>query len=124
VAISETKLKVGAFTRNIDLDGYNFVHTDSKTCAGGVGLYIKDTLKYSVNQCSNHRLTYAGHLWVDIQADKGPMTIGVVYKHLEDTATGIDNFSEEINELLLTLNSSIFSLILCCRFQHKFTKNM
>jgi len=38
VAISETKLKEGAITCNIDLNGYNFVYTDNKTCASGVGL--------------------------------------------------------------------------------------
>jgi len=40
VAISETKLKESAIIRKIDLDGYNFVHKDSKTCAGEVGLFI------------------------------------------------------------------------------------
>jgi len=51
-------------------------------------------------------LPNAEHLWVDIQADQGPLTAGVIYRHLDDTATGVDNFSEEMNEILLTLNNS------------------
>ena len=45
VAISETKIIEGKFNRNIYFDGYNFIHCDSVTRAGGVGLYIKNTLR-------------------------------------------------------------------------------
>ena len=40
IAISETKLKESKIANNINLQGYNFIHYDSKTSAGGVGLYI------------------------------------------------------------------------------------
>ena len=50
IAISETKLREGNLNRNIDLKGCNFVHSDSKTLAGGVGICIKSTLNYSVYQ--------------------------------------------------------------------------
>ena len=49
IAISEAKLKQGHFQINIDLDGYNFVHVDSSTIAGVVGLYINDNqLHYEI----------------------------------------------------------------------------
>ena len=39
IAISETKIKENSYA-NINLSGYNFVNTNSKSKAGGVGLYI------------------------------------------------------------------------------------
>ena len=80
VAISETKLKESLINCNIELEGYGFLHSDSKKCAGGIGLYIKDMIKFSINQCSKNGLPNAEHLWVDIQTESGPVAIGVVIK--------------------------------------------
>ena len=91
-AISETKLKEWLINRNIELEGYGFLHSDSKKCAGGVGLYIKDTIKFSINQCSKTWSPNAEHLWVDVQTKREPITIGVVYRHLDNSATTIDKF--------------------------------
>ena len=105
VAISETKLKEGLINRNIELKDYGFLHSDSKKCAGGVGLglYIKDTIKFSINQCWKICLPNAEHLWVDIQTKRGPIAIGVEYRHPDNSATTIDKF-KEMNKLLVTLN--------------------
>jgi len=43
IAISETKLKSKCST-NIQIPNYNFVHVDSLTNAGGVGLYVNKKL--------------------------------------------------------------------------------
>ena len=47
IAISETKLNSNSYS-NISIPNYNFFHSDSPTLAGGVGIYLKDTLKYSL----------------------------------------------------------------------------
>ena len=106
VAISETKLKEGLINRNIELKGHGFVYSDSKKCAGGVGVYIKDTIKFSINQCSKICLPNAEHLWVDIQTKSGPIAIRVVHRHPDISATTINKFNKKINELFLTLNMS------------------
>ena len=105
VAISETKLKEGLINRNIKLEGYGFLHSDGKKCAGGVGLYNKDTIKISLNQCSKICLPNAEHLWVGIQTKRGPKAIEVVYGHPDNSATTIDICNKEMNELF-TLNMS------------------
>ena len=105
-AISETKLKWGLINRNIELESYGFLHSDSKKCAGGVGFQTKDTIIFSTNQCSKICLPNAKHLWVDIQTKRRPIAIGVVYRHSDNSATTIDKFSKEMNELFLTLNMS------------------
>ena len=53
VAFSETKLREGKANRNVELEGYNFIHRDSITAAGGVGLYILKSLSYSVKTRSS-----------------------------------------------------------------------
>ena len=48
IAVSETKIKEDSNPiTNIDIDGYNFVHTPTKTDFGGVGLFIKKILLLS-----------------------------------------------------------------------------
>jgi len=49
IAISETKLKSKCRT-NIQIPNDNFVHVDSLTNAGGVGLYVNKKLQYTVRQ--------------------------------------------------------------------------
>ena len=93
VAISETKLKEGLINRNVKLEGYGFLHSNSKKCAKGVGLYIKDTIKFSINHCSKICSPNAEHLWVDIQTKREPIAIGVVYKYPDNSATTIDKFN-------------------------------
>ena len=63
-------------------------------------VYIKNSLQYSINQCTKICLTKAEHLRVDISNNQRPVTVGVVYRHLDDSATAID----KSNELLVLLN--------------------
>ena len=51
-------------------------------------------------------LRNAEHLLVDIQTKRGPIAIGVVYRQPDISATTIDKFNKEMNELFLTLNMS------------------
>ena len=86
MAFSETKLQEGKANRNVELKGYNFIHRDSITAAGGVGLYILKSLSYSVNHSlSNFALPNAEHLWIDIQTSKTSIVIGVIYRHPVNT---------------------------------------
>ena len=41
IAITETKFKNYELQTNININGCNFIHSDSDSQAGGVGLYIK-----------------------------------------------------------------------------------
>ena len=64
ISISETKLREGILNCNIDVGGYDFVHSDSRTLAGGVEIYNKNTLRYSINQFSKNVLSNIEHLWL------------------------------------------------------------
>ena len=104
VAISKTKLIEGKINQNNNLDGYIFNHCDNVTRAGGVGLYIKNTLAYEIHEHSKAELTNVEHLWVEIQTKQESFVVGVVYRHPDENAVRIDRFSDEFNELLLSLN--------------------
>ena len=45
IAISETKLHANSVS-NVHISNYRLLRTDSNTCAGGVHLYINDTIKF------------------------------------------------------------------------------
>ena len=40
IIISETKLKSDQLTMNIEIQGYTFFHSESKSNTGGVGVYV------------------------------------------------------------------------------------
>ena len=48
IALTETKLSGNPVYSNIELNGYDFLHADSETTAGGVGLYIQNKLDNTV----------------------------------------------------------------------------
>ena len=52
IASSETKFNFNTVS-NIDTKNYNFHHIDSTSHAGGVGHYLKDTIKYQLRNDLN-----------------------------------------------------------------------
>ena len=77
-AISETKLIEGKIDRNINLTGYNFILCDSVARAGGVGLYMKNSLAYKIHECGKTERTNAEYLWVEIQTKQESSVEGIV----------------------------------------------
>ena len=63
VAISETKLNASSVS-NINFDNYKFFHNDSVTCAGGVGLYVRETLKFELRYDLLLHLQNCEDLWL------------------------------------------------------------
>ena len=110
VAFVETKLQEGKANRNVEPEGYNFIHRDSYHCCRRSWLtYILKSLSYSVNNSlSNFALPNAEHIWIDIQTSKTSIVIGVIYRHPVNTVTAIDEFSDKLNELLLSLKKPYY----------------
>nr|XP_039254392.1 uncharacterized protein LOC120331388 [Styela clava] len=99
IAISETKLKSDPVV-NISIRGYNFLHTPTKTNAGGVGLYFKSNLNPSLVNKYMLGITSCEDLWVEIPISSGKFSsiiVGVVYRHPGS------NESDFMNALSLTL---------------------
>ena len=58
------------FYNNIDIAGYNFIHTDSLTKGGGIGFYIKNSLSYTVKSEYDLNLNFVENIWIQIDTDK------------------------------------------------------
>ena len=100
VAISETKLKSNFSTH---LEGYNFIQENSNTNAGGVGMFIKDTINYIVVHHFDLTIDSCEKIWVKINLNNIEKIIGVVYQHpnscVSDFRKSLETTLENLHEL-------------------------
>ena len=78
VAITKTKLRENHIYSNVEIKGFTFIHKDSLSLAGGVGLYVKDSIKF--NECNNLNINAdeVKNLWIEITNVGAPLITGVV----------------------------------------------
>jgi len=82
ITVSETKLKkTHQISYNISVCGYNFVHVDTDKNAGGVGLYIKNSIDFFVLSSLKLSIKNCENIWIELQLNKRKCAIGVVYRH-------------------------------------------
>ena len=67
IAITETKLTKNQIVVNINIEGYNFIHSDSSSRAGGVGLYIKDSLTFTLKEELDLNINSVENIWIQIE---------------------------------------------------------
>ena len=63
------------------MDGYQFIHRNSHTSAGGVGIYVKSSISYNLKPTINIDLSSVENLWIEIEINKKKLIVGVVYRH-------------------------------------------
>jgi len=83
IAILETKLKSKCCT-NIQIPNYNFVHVDSLTNAGGVGLYVNKRLQYTVRQDLELPIDRCESLFTEVKPNNvngKKCIVEVIYRH-------------------------------------------
>ena len=97
IAISKTKLN-STSSSNIGIPDYQFFHNDSPSMAGGVGLYLKNTLKYRLRNNLSLKIPYCENLWIEVESKISNFCLGVVYPHPKK------NFSFVQNKLYLHLH--------------------
>jgi len=101
IAISETKLKDDNIY-NININGYSFLNTNSMSCAGGVGLYISNELKFIRRQDLDTQNELMESLWIEIVRQKQKnIVIGCIYRHPNYDTT---QFYEIVKNQLSDLN--------------------
>ena len=97
-AITEAKLQNDTIYNNIDIAGYNFIHANSLTKAGGVGFYIKNSLSYIVKPEYDINLNFVENIWIQVDTDKNSILIGVIYRHLINIVNQFKLFSTTMEE--------------------------
>ena len=99
IAISETKLNSNLKTF---LPGYTFIHNNSSTNAGGVGMFIKDTLSYKTTIEYQLNIMGCEEIWVKIQLNNTEKVFSVLYRHpnskLSDFQSSFEKAIENLNK--------------------------
>ena len=96
------------------LKGYKFEFVNSSTKAGGVGVYLADSLNYNLCPDLNflNNMNYCEDIWLKLHIDnpilggnsihKEELIIGVVYRH--DFKSNYDEFCDRFCEQLIRLH--------------------
>lgn len=122
IGVTETWMSTAINSDVIKIDQYNFIRQDRPMRGGGVGMYIKNNLKFSllVSECCD----FVEYIWLKVRVNKQELAVGTVYRppnsnimsffnNFEDILTGIySNFNNVIccgdfNINLLNINSNI-----------------
>ena len=93
---------------NIDIEGYDFIHSDSSSRAGGLGLYIKDFLTFTLKEELDLNMNLVENIWIQIETSDNTKSIiiGVVYRHPVYVAEQLKSFSKAMEELFSKLSSN------------------
>ena len=98
IAISKTKL---CSEFKMQLQGYTFIQNYSKTNAGGVAMFIKETLTFQ--SLNKYQLNTEGceDLWITVNINNTKKIFEVLYRHPQNDFT---KFSKSFELTLATLN--------------------
>ena len=79
---------------------YKVLHTDSNTCADGVCLYIKDTIKFRLRNDLLLKLKHCEDLWLELEGKGSNLIVAVIYCHPnQDMLSFQDKLCENLNNI-------------------------
>ena len=105
IAITETKLKKDELQTNIGINGYNFIHSDSDSQAGGVGRYIKNSISYKIIDELDLKLNFVENIWIEVETNKKSIAVEVVYRHPGYIVNQIELFSKAMEKNFLNIST-------------------
>ena len=106
--VSETKLKRDSLSINIEIKGYIFVHADSTTNAGRVGIYIE--CKFYPCICDDvSQIHGSEYIFIRLQLKTSDYVFGLVYRHSAYSSENFQKFENFFNDVIEHLNSSALS---------------
>ena len=129
ISTSETWLRSSEQIANFDLPGYSFLSQATTLRAGGVGLYIKNGIQYSVRHDLSFSTDESEMLWVEIESDlNSNMICSVVYRHpSSNLETFLNNVCSVIGKISrerkLCLISGDFNINLLNYDKHPLTED-
>ena len=106
VCISETRLK-GEPLINIAIPDYNFIHADSPTNAGGVGIYILSKHRYELNHGLEMKIEGCEELWINLFPNiksSQKLIIGAIYRHPIMTNNYLQKFTNALSDSIKIIN--------------------
>ena len=111
ICISETRLYDEIPLSNVQIEGYDFIHTCTPTQCGGVGMYIKSGIEYDIiNKLTKSYENICESIFVELKHPrKKNIIVGTIYRHHTPVQTFMDTF---LNKTLQTLTKSKKTCIL------------
>ena len=101
ICLSETRLKDTSNLRLVNQARYNIVTKNSKTNAGGVAMYVSETLKYEVIQNYSINDPNCKDLWVKLRfKNSETFLVCVIYRHPK---ANINDFFDKLNNSLIKI---------------------
>ena len=102
LAITETRLRDQNPTSNIDLIGYEFIHTPTSSHCGGAGIYVRNNYQYEVLSSYSKSIDNVSEsIFIEIKNKREkPMIFGCIYKHPAVANQFLEQFLESaLNEI-------------------------
>lgn len=93
VAITETWLTGDIPSDLVCIPGYKFLRKDRCTRGGGVGIYIKNEIPFTVLQCTRS----LEHCWIKIKFNNIDLVIGCIYR---PPLSDFNDFCDEFESML------------------------
>ena len=93
IAVTESRLQSNSPIANLEIEGYDFIHTPTQTQCGGTGLYIKSSHDFEVIESltkSNFNISESIFVELKHKSCKN-LIVGCIYRH----HTPIETFLEE-----------------------------
>ena len=110
IAICETKLKTN-LSFPYSLNNYNFIHVNSPTNAGGVGMFIKSSYLFNKTNKFNLNLNACEDIWIEITLPNNKkVIIGTIYRHPNHK---INSFLNELEKTMDKLNRNECTYYIC-----------
>ena len=97
IVVTETRINCSS-SANMDFPNYKFYSTDSKTMAGGVGIYISSSLNAIHRSDLSFNSVEAESCWIEIlQEHKPSIIVGCIYMH---PSSNLDNFISQLENVV------------------------
>jgi len=132
IAVTETRIYNEDIRHlNVTLANYNFEFVPTPLAAGGVGMYIDDTLPYKVIEKTANEAFQA--LWLEIQLPKKPNVIcGVIYRQHNSPERFLTYFEQTIERIIsagktiLVLGDMNINILKAetCRYAQRFLNSL
>lgn len=98
IGLSETWLSDNVPSGSFEFDNYNLIRKDRGTRGGGVAIYIKNSVRYSLTDYHSLNDSFE-HLWIKIHINNRKILYGVVYKN-KYSGEFLEAFEEVVSAIL------------------------
>jgi len=116
VCVSETCIKENPIC-NISISGYEFVHVDSPSNAGGVAMYFSTKYKFEINESIKLNLPECEDLCINLKLPNNEVTT-IGYRHPNNSVNIINSFVDKLCSALSVLASQPKTLLCFRCYEH------